>query len=169
MPSDRRTRLESYFSLDPTNTALALDLARVCLDEGDLERAGTVLDVARQNHQLSPAQLNELGLMFGRLGMWSQAVDLLERAVAMDSSAHALRFNLGYAQLLNSSPSAQQTFKEALESNPDSAQYNFHYALASYDVDDVDEGQDRIQENARSTARQSRCRRNAGLARGKGG
>jgi DNA-binding winged helix-turn-helix (wHTH) protein/Flp pilus assembly protein TadD len=61
---------------------------------GDMEKAAEVLEVARQTYPSAPRALNDLGAVYGNLGILGKAADIYRETVRLDSSSAASYGNL---------------------------------------------------------------------------
>ncbi len=147
---NRAEKLVGFAKLDPENTDLLRDLAQCYHLGGNQELALEVYDRLIALSGETPVLLNAKSAALLAQGRWSEAAELLTRAVDAESNVGSLHFNLGYAQLgAGAAREAITNLRRAAELEAGNPRVHYYLALAYDESGDSDKAEQTL---ARVTA-----------------
>ncbi len=117
--ADTAFALSARLKSEDLEASQLLHLCRQQLEAKDVNKA---LETSRRLNQISSVEhLVELGVLLGQSGLVEQALEALQRAVALDPSRFEAQFNLGYTLLsLQKYAESEKHLSEAARINPES-------------------------------------------------
>ena len=148
-PAKALRSLEEAYRLDRANAELAFFLGETCFNEGDTERAATLLRavLARDPHHFEA--LVYAGVLDNEMGRAEHAIDLLKRAISIRPDAFLPYFALGALYASDGSlAKAEAHLKKAVEVEENAQAYALLGTLA-YERGRVAEAVEALQKAAR--------------------
>lgn len=115
------TNLEAEVTAKPENFASWVQLGHLYFDTGQHEKAIAAYTTSLKYHSGDANLLTDLGVMYRETKQPQKAIEMFEKAQAMDSQHQPSRFNEGIVRLydLNDTKGAIAAWEELLTINPD--------------------------------------------------
>jgi Flp pilus assembly protein TadD len=95
---DAALAYRTALAAEPDHAMALNNLYDLYTEEGNVEAAAALQDRVERNRRKNPYYLHHLAELASQEGRWSDAIDLLERAIDIDAEEYRFHYSLAHAQ-----------------------------------------------------------------------